>query len=198
MNNDDVKRKGVKCVMRYTDFMQFKKKYISLLFYLLSVICIVCVSGGCRIQRLVVPKYPLQKEDVEESLKEYDISCIVEEHSPTEESLSFSLRNEEDKALYAGIRSQQLEQGRTLGVTFLSFDSETDISEEECKKVILMATRLFGGFRNDQQVYKKFNKECQVEKDIRWKKEIEGIECEVKMEFVQAQQRYIMLVGFRE
>lgn len=60
-------------------------------------------------QMLVSPEYPLKKEVVAKALEDCDVSCVIEEHSPTEQSLSFSLRDEETNFLYAGIKTQKME-----------------------------------------------------------------------------------------
>lgn len=147
-------------------------------------------------QMLVSPEYPLKKEVVAKALEDCDVSCVIEEHSPTEQSLSFSLRDEETNFLYAGIKTQKIEEERMLGIIFFSFDSETEISEEECKNAIIMGTCLFGGFEDEEQVYNQFVKDFQPKESLLWQKKIEGIDCEVEFQLMPEQQRYVMKIGF--
>lgn len=175
--------------------MKRKKAWIFLVAALIVLLATFIWKKEFAKETLEVPEYPLKTEIVLAVLDDYDWSCNVEEHSKTDWSDSFSLRGDDD-TLYGSIKSQLLEDQRTLGIGFFTFDEDSDFTEEECRSIIQIATRLFGGFENENQVYDRFMKEFDPDDSLSWEGQVEGIDCEIK--FVKFYENYMMEVGFIE
>jgi len=162
----------------------------------------ICVTGENVLGMLPIPTYPLTEELVKEELQKTGVVADVEtqeinsEEYPDFERSAYSIRPPESRLLYAGINNGCSGDDRFLAITFLSFDDKEEISEEEFKKLILFSTRLFGGFINEETIYNAFMSEFNVEESMIWNAELDGVECEVRIQSSTDSPRYTVCVSF--
>ena len=179
------------------------KKGLILLSFVLLLIAIMIFAriskqDDNRFIKMAIPEYPLKYEFVSEILEESDFGGVIEEHSLTGNANSFRVCSNENNEMYISIKSQNTKEQRMLGMTFYKFNSKQDINEEECKRIIILGTRLFGGFKDEFHVYNQYIEEIDLKKKLSWHKNIEDIQCEVEFEVLNNEQGYIMKVGFIE
>ena len=165
-----------------------------LICFLLIALSALFLMSGCQVQKttdnLQVPEYPLDMETVVNSLEEFEIVANVEESEVVPEGEweyewnSYSIRPLESRLLYAGIKSGVWDDDRFLTLTFLGFDNEKTMTQEEKEKAIVLTTKLFGGFEDQYSVYNAFLKEFDSEEDSVWSANLDGISCEIK--FIEA------------
>ena len=179
------------------------KKVICLLLIALSTLFLM---SGCQVQKttdyLQVPEYPLNIETIINLLEEFEIVANVEESEVVPEGEweyewnSYSIRPLESRLLYAGIKSGVWDEDRFLTLTFLGFDDEKTMTQEEKEKAIVLTTKLFGGFEDQYSVYNAFLKEFDAEKDSIWNSELNGISCEIKFIEITETSKEIMCVSY--
>lgn len=163
---------------------------------------IVLSLSGCQKERLPVPEYPLNIESLSVILEECDMSHTIVEEEPISvdgiEGQSFALYEKpEDTFAYAGIATREKGEERSLGCTFITLSMDSDITEEEFKQAIVLATRLFGDFKTETQVYDKFMKNFDPEDGLTWETEIDGIYCRIKFtEMKDHAMKYVLNVRF--
>lgn len=173
------------------------KKRVQLVFLLCLVAAILCIYKIHQYKNsdmMAVPQYPLQLDTVSKACEDIGLSCVIEEHDRTETISSFSLRDEDDKLL-ASMKSQHTENQRMLGITFYTTVSEEAITEE-CEKIILLGTRLSGGFKDEYQVYNQYVREFDVDKASDWRADIENTSCEIAYEKMPERREYVVKIGF--
>ena len=102
---------------------------------------------------------------------------------PGIESASFTLRSESAEVPAGhlmGILSHNMEGIRSLGINVSNLDEEDGAREEACRQAIVFATRLFGGFTDETQVYDAFSQVFSPWEELAWEASIEGIDCQIK------------------
>lgn len=161
-----------------------KKRNIILTVALLAAIALT----ACGKEALPVPEYPLTEEKIAEAMKEcgFPENLRIEESDdspyPGMKSAGYTLRFD-NKEIFAGhclgILSRKKDDIRGVGVTVSNLDEKEEFSEEECKQAIIFATRLFGGFSDETEVYDEFAKEFDIAEALLWRTEIEGIDCQI-------------------
>ncbi len=173
-----------------------KKVYkVCVLFFVsVAILCIYMVRQYNNFEEMTSPQYPLQLDTVSKACEDIGLSCVIEEHDRTETISSFSLRDEDDKLL-ASMKSQHTENQRMLGITFYTAASEEDITEE-CEKIILLGTRLSGGFKDEYQVYNQYVREFNSDKASGWQADIENTSCEIAYEKMPERREYVVKIGF--
>lgn len=135
---------------------------------IISLFMTILFLTGCQKELLSVPAYPLTKEIVEEALKDTKLPCVVSEETfDTATRTSIELRDEEGR-LIAGISSSEDgEDARFLGMSLISSlqarEATVHIPEEQWPEMIQLATVLYGGFENAEQVAKDFVTNYEVE-----------------------------------
>lgn len=159
-----------------------------------TILCIYKIHQYKNSETMAVPQYPLQLNIVSKACEDIELSCVIEEHDRTETIRSFSLRDEDDKLL-ASMKSQHTENQRMLGITFYTAASEEDITEE-CEKIILLGTRLSGGFKDEYQVYNQYVREFNSDKASGWQADIENTSCEIAYEKMPERREYVVKIGF--
>ena len=165
-----------------------------LICFLLIALSTLFLMSGCQVQKatdyLQVPEYPLNIETIINLLEEFEIVANVEESEVVPEGeweyewSSYSIRPLESRLLYAGIKSGVWDEDRFLTLTFLGFDDEKTMTQEEKEKAIVLTTKLFGGFEDQYSVYNAFLKGFDSEEDSVWSANLDGISCEIK--FIEA------------
>ncbi|MDL2218490.1 hypothetical protein LJC27_07500 [Christensenellaceae bacterium OttesenSCG-928-M15] len=167
---------------------------------------------------LPVPDYLLSADAMEDALLEWGVACTIEPIEGTQQGrTAYGLYNAEDGGLVAGIASNHLEGERALLISLPSFFSANAIPLEECAGAIAFATRLFGGFENEHQVYDSFIKDYNTvntqrkqydvptgstthacEGTSRWESDIGGVICEITLEqpVLSEPQEYVTGIAF--
>ena len=156
---------------------------------------------GCQKECLPSPDYPLTTEAISSVLAECNMNHTIVENEPISgtsgQGQSFALyENPDDTIAYAGISNATINEEKTLGCTFINLNMNSDITEDECKQAIIFATRLFGGFKNENQVYNKFRKNFNPENGLTWESEINDIYCKIKFNKVNDSLNYTLNVRF--
>lgn len=173
-----------------------KKTQIILLSFSISI----CLFG-CQKERLPVPEYPLDAEAISKVLEECDMPYTVVGNGPSTgtdwQGETFAVYEEPDDTFaYAGISNAVKDGERTLGCIFINLNIDSDITEEECKQAIVFATRLFGHFKSETQVYDTFMKKFNPEDGLTWETEIDGIYCRIKFDKANEGSNYFLNVRF--
>ncbi len=188
------------------------------------VICVILAFGvicfiGCQKKELPQPDFPLSEKVVNDTLKQLGLSWIISESetsSSREGHVSYALRNPEklndftnDPLLMAGISSADIEEGRLLLTTFATDSVSKGVDPrtlpfkwEDWKQQIVFATLLYGGFGDEEEVYRAFsgNEIPEVEGMIRWDAQLQAAYCRVSLTSLDSDipgaQRYILWVEF--
>lgn len=181
-----------------------KKRYC----ILISIIAVGLVVVGIVFmgnKRMPDTECPLTEETIVSAMKECDfpedIYVEYNEDGVPEgyPAAAYTLRRE-DKEVYAGhcmgILSTQYNDARNLGLTINTIDREREVSEKELEQAVVFATQLFGGFRNEQRVYKALKKEINLQENFEWTKKIDGFVCNVKYKAGDEEIAYTLNVGF--
>lgn len=126
----------------------------------LLIIMQILAVCGCQKQMLGIPQYPLNYDVVDEIQKEYNLSfSIVQDDQIAKirpERTSYNFYNEKGEH-YGSVASEERNNARGI---FLSLPQDGDVSKgtpvNGSENFIAFATKLFGGFESDKQVYKEF------------------------------------------
>lgn len=136
----------------------------------------LCFVSVCKKDVLPQPTFPLDEEVITVALKKSGLPGILSEsettfsgegrrihivRSPTI-TYSDTIRTEEADAnpstrlLMAGISSVTMEGQRVLTIIFDQIDVSDQMTWEDWKHQIVFATLLYGGFEDEEQVYRAF------------------------------------------
>lgn len=146
-----------------------------------------------RVIWMTTPEYPLRLEVISEACENLGLSYRIETGTQTDAISNYSLRNEKHE-LVASIKSQCTKEERRLGITFYSNSTKINVTQEG-KEIILLATRLIGGLKNDEQVYNRFVKEFNPLKESCWQASIEAVSCEIELDVLPEVQTTVMNIG---
>lgn len=177
------------------------KKIITFMLIFTTSLCILC---GCKVNAMPVPEYPLDTDTIDKELKIWGLTCTIEadELSMIEGERSlYNINDAESGKFVFGVLSGQKDEERVLFISFLPFYSDEAVPSQECEMAIAFATRLFGGFESEHQVYDKFiqdydtvnTKKEQFETSIKstqpkregesyWESDIGNITCRIVLE----------------
>ncbi len=149
----------------------------------------LCALAGCQNSRLRQPAFPLKENVIKNALKKTGLSGIISESetfSSVKGHIAYTLRDPEEtygdtenKVLIAGVSSAITEGERFLSVNFPSNPYEpvtTPFSWEDWKQQLVFATLLFGGFEDEEEVYRAFSvKETPMYEDrFKWDAQLQG------------------------
>ncbi len=184
------------------------KKLISIFLTVLIFVSFASCTTNDPAEALAIPEYPLSREymqDLIDGLKEGYVvmdNTYYDNYNDELKGVVLAIAEKDAPEFeYVGVITNTLSGERGLGVTFvsgtvgamsgkLSHPGES-YSVDSSEKVIKFATKLFGGFSDEEAVYKKFKKEfgkkntekVTVEDDSYvnyvWMREIDGIDCEI-------------------
>lgn len=175
------------------------------------LICILVLILGlailykCKKQTLPVPQYPLDSDTIVAALQEWGLSYTIEEDDWVRKERQgqslYNLYSAENGEFVAGISSSQKDGERLLFISFPPFYFTNPISVKEYENAIAFATLLYGGFQDQQQVYKKFTREYDRkntekkqyevssrsltptrEGESRWERKIGATTCQITLE----------------
>ena len=198
-----------------------KKKIIALLLTMLLLTAFAC--GNDDKVLMPSPEFPIEKDvlsaELAELRMEYD---IYDADYPNEGSRGYALYNPGDENFdVVGISTyDEVAAGkRFIGMSFVSYYTKTSIKLSDSEKFFTLASKLYGGFESETQVWETFNEEFgkkntetktydvdvnqqfhQAEMVHTWTTKIEGITCEVRVEQPDSakDEMYIQVLKFEK
>lgn len=154
-----------------------------------GIFCVLLLLCGCQKQSLPVPQHPIDLETISEALDEIEVSCKIEEMG-TEDGIpeeqdefkiaGYALRKNDSNDLYASVTSFIEDGERGFTMVLLSFDEDPELSDEECKKAIVFATILLGGFEDESQIYDEYNQNNRLERKEEWEGTVNNMDCAIR------------------
>lgn len=174
--------------------------------------------AGCEKHAADAPDFPLEKQAIEEALETMGLQYTVEEDSKLREMLpgftSFNLYSEEGNSFIAGIKSGDKDGEKMLSLVLLT-TGETNVPVEDGRNMVVLATRLYGGFEEETCVYDQFQKEfptdntqrqheiqvknaTQIKEELVWKATFAEAECQIKVKRPNIDEplEYINVISF--
>ena len=163
--------------------------------FVFLAVCLLCSLAGCQKSTMPQPDFPLEENVITDALEQTGLPGVISESetfSSIEGHIVYVLRDPaktyadtENKVLIAGISSAITEGERFLFVTFLSAPDEPATLPfvwKDWKQQIVFATLLFGGFADEEEVYRAFsNKETPESKEsFEWEAQLPGGYCTVR------------------
>ena len=150
---------------------------------------LLCALAGCQKSRLPQPDFPLEEDVITAALQQTGLPGVISEsetYSSVEGHIAYTLRDPEEtygdtenKVLIAGVSSAITEGECFLSVNFPSNPYEPvtiPFSWEDHKQQLVFATLLFGGFEDEEEVYRAFSvKETPMYEDrFKWDAQLQG------------------------
>ena len=115
---------------------------------------------GCKAQKLPIPQYPLSEESILSVFDELGIDSALElDISSGGPRTLYVMIDPKTSKHIAGITSVVRDHDRIVNIGFMQFYNENAYHGEDIEKAILLATKLFGDFRDEQSVLKLFLEE---------------------------------------
>ena len=141
-------------------------KRLIYLFLAVCVLGILCSLAGCKKDARFQTTFPLEKEAITATLEKAGLPGIISESettSYTEGHILYVVRSPTEtydgtsnSVFLAGISSMNYEGERMLSTTFDQRVVSDQIEWEDWKQQIVFATLLYGGFENEEDVYRAF------------------------------------------
>lgn len=126
-----------------------------------------CALAGCQKSGLPKPGFPLEESVVAAAMEQAGLPGEInpeETQSGKAGHILYSLRDPartyagtENPVLTASFSSAQLEGGRVLYASFFLPNALDGFAWEDWREAVLCATRLFGGFADEEEVYRAFS-----------------------------------------
>lgn len=166
--------------------------------FVFLVVCLLCSLSGCQKSTMPQPDFPLEEDVITDALEQTGLQGIISESetfSSIEGHIAYALRDPaktyadtENKVLIAGISSAITEGERVLFVTFLSAPDEPATLPfvwKDWKQQIVFTTLLFGGFADEEEVYRAFSdkKIPEGEDRFEWDAQLPNGYCRVSYNF---------------
>lgn len=146
------------------------------IFLTVGVLGLLCSIAACKKDVLPQPKFPLEAAAITATLEKAGLQGEISEsettfndegytryvvRSPTEAysdriSLEEAQDNPSSRVIIAGASSAIIESERTLYTTFDQIDISDQFAWEDWKQQIVFATLLYGGFEDEEEVYRAF------------------------------------------
>ncbi len=179
------------------------------------LICVIlavgslCSLAGCQNGRLPRPDFPLEEEVVIAALEHTGLPGVISEdetYSNAEKHIAYALRDPtktyddtESKVLTLAISSAITKGERFLAVSFPSSPGEAarlPFVWEDWKQQIIFATLLYGGFEDEEELYRAFsNKDIpESEESYEWDAQIPGAYCRVSYSFKSNLARFDVII----
>jgi len=185
-----------------------------LIFCTFLAVVLLCSLAGCQKSGLPQPDFPLEEDVVMTVLEQTGLPGIISESetfSSVEGHISYTLRDPtktygdtENKVVTAGISSANTNGERFLGMIFLSAPDEPaalPFAWEDWKQQIVFTTLLFGGFEDEEEVYRAFSDKEPPDDEERfeWDAQLPGGYCRVSYSFnTTLEQSYTVRVTIYE
>lgn len=198
----------------------------------LAVACILSLAGfdsddsgaeasdSASGERLLEPEFPLSEDVINDALDELGLDWVISQDETQQiskedvEGILYTLRDPEEmhnehstaKRLYGGVSSGYVEGKRQLSMTLDSSGHGLDgvpFSWEDWKQVIVLGTILYGGFEDEEEVYRALS-ELEVPDDdgtLKWDVPLSKGYCNVQRGAIQTSPlkgRYVLWITFNE
>lgn len=172
-----------------------------------GVLVMLCFVSGCKKDILSQPTFPLDDEAVSVALEKSGLPGELSKsetaslaegqrthavRSPTITysdtiSLEEAAANPSTRLLLASVSSAAIDGKRALSTVFDQIDVPEQMAWEDWKRQIVFATLLYGGFEEEEQVYKAFaGKEIpNGESFLQWDAQLSGGYCIVTYKFFE-------------
>ncbi len=129
----------------------------------MSILLLGLLFAGCS-EKLPMTEFPLKKEIIEENLSEwkegYQVLLEGENVSDGYEVSVYKLYNPSNNMfLSASLNTIAKDDYRRLAISFMHSSNPEAITGDEMEKAIEFATKLYGGFSNEQAIVSAFKKE---------------------------------------
>ncbi|MEA4969551.1 MAG: hypothetical protein VB051_03365 [Candidatus Pelethousia sp.] len=152
------------------------------------MLCLLCSLTGCKKKALPQPKLPLSEAAVNAALEKTGLPGAIaadETQSIAPKHTLYVVRDPDNEMFVAGISSGDEGGERCL---FASFTSDPDIPAElpftwaDWKEHIVFATLLFGGFADEEEVYRAFAGQTAPaeEETFEWDAQLPAAYCRVR------------------
>ena len=162
-------------------------------FFIVILLCATITAFySYKNHSLPVPAFPLQRQVLEDALSKSGLVWeIAEEEVVKDGHILYTLNNSQGQPS-AFVSSVESSGKRILQINFLtSKGSPSNIPQKDWEKAVSFATILYGGFRNQTQVYDNFRQTCdekaviddvpgalsEFRERIRWENELNGVTC---------------------
>ncbi|MCE5235720.1 MAG: hypothetical protein LLF87_06665 [Eubacteriales bacterium] len=160
---------------------------------------VICSLAGCQKSNLPQPDFPLEEDAILAALEQAGLPGVISEsetRSSHEGHMAYTLRDPAktygdtgNKVVTAGISSAITEGERFLSMIFLSAPDEPatlPFTWEDWRRQIIFTTLLFGGFEDEEAVYRAFSdKETpEDEESFGWEAQLPGGYCTVSYNLI--------------
>lgn len=159
------------------------KKALVLIFVSVMLMCCGCAKEEKEL--ITGYDFPATKEAVEEVIEEsgLDWEIAVEEDWGNGQYV-FTLNDESGKQA-SFVMTGALEERKLIDVSLMDGanpETTSAVEEEAWEKVFAFASRLFGGFEDENEPYNSFLEDFEDNgESITWQKEVNGLFCTVKV-----------------
>jgi hypothetical protein len=169
-----------------------------LVIYAVLAFGIICSLAGCQKSSMPQPDFPLEEDVIMTALEQTGLPGVISESetfSSIEGHIAYVLRDPtetygdtENEVVTASISSALTEGERFLGMIFLSAPDEPatlPFAWEDWKQQIVFTTLLFGGFEDEEEVYRAFSdkKTPEGEERFEWDAQLPAGYCRVSYSF---------------
>lgn len=166
--------------------------------FVFLVVCLLCSLAGCQKSTMPQPDFPLEEDVITDALEQTGLPGVISESetfSSIEGHIAYVLRDPmetygdtDNTMLIAGISSAITEGERFLSMIFLSAPDEPatlPFEWEDWKRQIVFTTLLFGGFNDEEEVYRAFfdKKIPEGEDRFEWDAQLPNGYCRVSYNF---------------
>lgn len=168
--------------------MRNMKKAIALIMCI-CILAALCLMSGCTKEESPQASCPVDEETILSALKKTGLQGKISE-SETESykdgHILYVVRSEtetyddpDNGVLVAGVSCAETEDGRMVSGTFDRLNTE-QFSWEDWKQQIAFAALVYGGFDNEDAIYKAFcEKELPDSSPFVWEEELLGVRCSI-------------------
>lgn len=177
-------------------------KRLTRVFHLLAALLALCFTAACQRDTIPQPAFPLEADVKIAALEKTGLTGEISEQETTSyaqghklyvvrsqtETYSDTISLEEAQAkpgmrlIVAGVSSAIIEGERMLSIIFDQREIADKFAWEDWKKQIAFAALLYGGFENEDDVYKAFlGKEFpEGEDSFEWDAKLSGVYCQMQ------------------
>lgn len=167
---------------------------------ILSIFTINIFLFACQSQEMPRLDYPLDSDTITSAIEDSGYPWHIDEvQKISDEIIGFIIKDDENK-IVAVIQTVKVGQEQALTMSFSKrYDDDHSIKGESVKDMVILATKLYGGFKDTDQLYNNFIKEYDTknttaspkvyisgkektlgpEESVRWEKKVDGKTCQI-------------------
>ena len=157
--------------------------------YLACMLAAICLLSGCKKDVHFQTSFPLEEDAIVSALEKTGLQGKIsdsETESYADGHILYVVRSEtetygdsDNGVMIASVSSAETSDGRKLYAAF-DWTNTDEFSWEDWKQQIAFATLLYGGFANEDDVYKVFcEKELPDSSPFVWEEELSGAHCRI-------------------